>query len=251
MILRPLPQWFVVLSLIVPCLASAAPGVTVLQENKPIEVDGLAALANAPAVEDITLSGLLVKGKPASTSFVRPVALPGGQRALAWSECSKAGCMGFWAIIDGDNESLKVVARGPLPVKDKVSADDGYTFMGSAVVSWDDKGKQPFVILHYQVEEAAKKGGAPVRHDYATFLDPVTKKVAFQRELKRTAAMTEPSCSYGLVARSEKGVPAVEVNSSCALRSCLETRPTPKDCAPPTTARNLFVLKKGMFTQVK
>ena len=108
---------------------------------------------------------------------------------------------------------------------------------GASVVSWDDKGKQPFVILHYHVEEAAKKGGAPVRHDYATFLDPVTKKVAFQRELKRTAAMTEPSCSYGLVARSEKGVPAVEVNSSCALRSCLETRPTPKDCAPPTTAR--------------
>ena len=235
--------------------ALAAPGVTPLQENKPIEVDGLAALANAPSLEEVKLSAALVKGKPTSTSFVRPVQLPGGQRVLAWSECSAKACLGFWAVItlepSGDDEVVKVVARGPLPVKEKVHFDDGYTFQGSAVVSLDAAGK-PMVLLHYQVTEPPRKQGGSLTHEYLDVLDPAARKVLVHQPLKNAGAGSEPSCSYSLIARNEKGAPAIEVKSSCAVRDCLEKTPTPAGCAPPVVGKQLMVLKKGgVFTASK
>src|SRR5262245_45066146 len=193
-------------------LAFAAPGVTPLQESKPIEVDGLAALANAPAIEDATLTTALVKGKPAATSFARPVSLPGGQRAVAWTECSKANCLGFWALLDGDNESLKVLARGPLPVKEKTFFQDGYIYTGSAVVSMEGGGPA-WVMFHYTVTEPPRKDLDSITHEYVDILDPAAKKVIFHQELKRTGAQSEKSCSYSLIARSQKNLPAIEVKS--------------------------------------
>jgi hypothetical protein len=226
--------------------ALALPGVAPLQENKPIDVDSLAALANAPAIEDITLAAALVKVKPASQSFARPVVLPGGQRAVAWSECSKAGCRGSWALLDGDNENLKVVARGALPIKEKVHFDDGYTFSGTTVADIDGRGHVE-VLFHYQVTEPPRGALGSLSRDYVTMLDPAARKVIFHHELKQAGAPSEQSCSYTLIDRVERGLPAIEIASSCALRSCLESRRPPATCAPPTLSRQMYRYGKGGF----
>jgi len=226
--------------------ALALPGVAPLVENKPIDVDSLAALANAPAIEDITLAAALVKVKPASQSFTRPVVLPGGQRAVAWSECSKAACRGSWALLDGDNENLKVVARGPLPVKEKVHFDDGYTFSGTTVADLDGRGHVE-VLFHYQITEPPRGALGSTLRDFVTMLDPVAKKVLFHHELKHAGAPSEPSCSYTLVDRVERGLPAIEVQGSCALRSCLESRKPPATCAPPVVSKQTFRYGKAGF----
>jgi hypothetical protein len=231
-------------------LAAVPPGVTPLQENRPVDVDSVAAAANAPAIEDVTLTAALVKGKPASTAFARPVMVPGGQRAVAWSECSKTACLGYWALLDGDNETLKVVARGALPLREKVHFDDGYSFQGTAVVALDESGRA-YVLFHYQATEPPRKTNGSLSHEYATLLDPAARKIVFHHELKRAGAPSETTCSYTLIPRVEGNAPAIEAKSSCAVRACLEKSPAPAGCAPPTSASEKFVLKKGAFAATK
>jgi hypothetical protein len=227
-------------------LALAAPGVAPFAENKPLDIEALAAAANAPQVEDAVLSALLVKGKPAAASFARPVMLPGGVRAVAWSECSRAACLGYWALLDGDNESLKVLARGPLPVKEKASADDGLALSGSSVADLDGSGR-PQVLFHYQVSEPPRPSLGALLHEYLTVLDPGSRMVSFHHELKRSGALSEMSCTATVIARLEGTNSALESRRSCAVRSCLEKTPTPPGCAAPTVTSERYLLRKGRY----
>jgi hypothetical protein len=201
-------------------IASALLGASLAAADAPVspqavDLAALAARSRAVALGDDELRAALVKGAPDGVVFGSALDLGDGASAIAWSECSKAGCRGSVATLTGT--PLKQVKRAALVAPARVFFADGFAFEPPALADLDGDGTDE-IVLHYTTVEPPRGAlGSRSREYVAVYSKDLA--LQFSHELRRAGAESEDACQWTLARSGDRLIASGE----CNQRTCLES----------------------------
>lgn len=212
-------------------LVTAAAGAQPVAPPPPApQVLDLAALAarskTAPITEE-QLHPALVKGSPDGVVFSTALDLGGGVTAVAWSECTRAGCRGSVATLTGGAEHPKLARKAALVAPAKVFYIDGFSFEPPAFADLDGDGASE-IILHYQASEPPRPALGSLSREYVAIYAPQDLSLIFSHELRRAGGDTEDACQWSVDRSGDRLI----LNGQCNKRACLEAPSPPAGCKP-------------------
>jgi hypothetical protein len=193
----------------------------------PLDLAGLAQQSKTVELDEDALRDALVTGHPDGVAFSAALDLGNGATAVAWSECSKAGCRGWLATLTGGAEHPKLANKVALVAPAKVFAVDGFAFEAPAFADLDGDGV-PEIILHYKAEEPPRRALGSLSHEYVAVHAPKDLSLIFSHELWRTGGASETACQWTLCRNGDR----LTARGQCNLPSCLG--PTPEAGCKPT-----------------
>jgi hypothetical protein len=180
-----------------------------------VDLAAIAAQSKTVAIADDQLRAALVKGTPDGVVFGSALDLGEGASAIAWSECSKAGCRGAVATLTGTPP--RQVKRAALVAPAKVFFADGFAFEAPALADLDGDGA-PEIVLHYTAVEPPRGAlGSRSREYVAVYSKDLA--LLFSHELRRAGADTEEACQWTLARSGDRLIASGE----CNQRTCLES----------------------------
>lgn len=194
---------------------------------QPLDLAALASQSKTVDIADDMLRGALVKGTPDGAVFSAVLDLGGGMAAVAWSECSKAGCRGSAATLTGGADHPKLAKKIALVAPAKVAFVDGFAFEPPAFADLDGDGT-PEIILHYHATEPPRAALGSLSHEYIAVYAAKDLSPVFSHELRRAGADSEQACQWTLARSGDRLI----ASGQCNTRACLEAAPPPATCKP-------------------
>jgi hypothetical protein len=208
-------------------VAVAAPPATPPPPPEPLDLAALAKPSRTVDLAEEVLRAALVKGKPDGMVFATPLDLGDGGIAVAWSECSKAGCRGSVATLTGGADHPKLARQAALVAPAKVFFADGFAFEAPALADLDGDGA-PEIILHYTATEPPRAALGSLFHEYVAVYAPKDLSLMFSHELRRAGGDSEEACQWTLARSGDRLI----ASGACNTRTCLEATPPPAGCKP-------------------
>jgi hypothetical protein len=193
-----------------------------------LDLAALAARSKTVEIAEDQLRAALVQGKPDAVVFSGALDLGGGVTAIAWSECSKAGCRGSVATLTSGTNHPKLVKKAALVAPAKVFFDEGFAFEPPALADLDGDGA-PEIILHYSASEPPRAALGSLSHEYVAVHAPADLSLIFSHEVRRVGGDSEEACRWTL----DRGGDRLIANGECNQRACLESTQPSAGCKPP------------------
>jgi hypothetical protein len=204
-------------------LAAAEPPAIAPPAPAPLDVAALAKQSRTLDVADDQLRAALVKGTPGGVAFSRVLDLGDGASAVAWSECSQAGCRGSIATMAGGKQTKKAALVAPA----KVFFEDGFVFEPPAFADLDGDGASE-IVLHYKTTEPPRAALGSMTREYVAVYAPKDLAVVFSHELRKTGAESEDACQWAI----ERSGDRLMASGECNKRSCLDAAGAGAGCKP-------------------
>lgn len=193
----------------------------------PLDLAALAKQSKTVEIQEDVLRAALVTGRPDGVAFSAALDLGDGAAAVAWSECSKAGCRGWLATLTGGAARPRLAHKVALVAPAKVFAVDGFTFQAPAFVDLDGDGASE-IVLHYQADEPPRPAVGSLSHEYVAVHAPKDLSLMFSHELWLTGGASETACQWALGRSGDR----LTASGQCNLPSCLG--PAPEAGCKPT-----------------
>lgn len=207
---------------------------------EPLDLAALAAHSRTVDVAEDSLRAALVVGKPDGVVFSTALDLGGGATAIAWSECSKAGCRGAVATLTGGADHPKLTRKAALVAPTRVFFADGFVFEPPALADLDGDGT-PEIILHYRASEPPRAALGSLSHEYVAIYAPKDLSLVFSHELRRAGGDTEDACQWTLARSGDRLI----ATGRCNVRACLEASSPAADCKPTKTRLETWRKARG------
>lgn len=213
-------------------LGAALPSVVFAEAPSPpgppqaLDLAALARQSKTVAIAEDQLRAALVKGKPDGVVFATALDLGDGASAIAWSECTRAGCRGSVATLTGADHPRQL-KKAALVAPAKVFFADGFAFEAPALSDLDGDGA-PEVILHYSASEPPRAALGQLSHEYVAVYSPKDLSLVFSHELRRAGGDSEDACQWTIGHSGDQLI----ANGECNKRACLEATPPAAGCKP-------------------
>jgi len=195
--------------------------------SQPLDLAALANQSKTVELDQDALRDALVTGHPDAVAFSAALDLGSGATAVAWSECSQAGCRGWLATLTGGAAHPTLAHKVALVAPAKVFGVDGFAFEAPAFADLDGDGVAE-IILHYKAEEPPRRALGSLSHEYVAVHAPKDLSLIFSHELWLTGGASETACRWTLCRNGDR----LTAGGRCNLPSCLG--PTPEAGCKPT-----------------